>query len=110
MPRGAGLVYDYKYLKLCVRDILEHELESGDEFNNRTLALLLHPYMGLSKKDKKKIFTTPLTSLYKSGPYFICVANNVNKEEKLFTRHKRKEEVKLLCGTIITGQYYYRKI
>ena len=82
MPRGAGLVYDYKYLKLCVRDILEHELESGDEFNNRTLALLLHPYMGLSKKDKKKIFTTPLTSLYKSGPYFICVANNVNKEEK----------------------------
>ncbi len=113
MPRGSGLSYDHMYVKECIRDILVNTLESGDEFNSTTIALLLYPYKGLSKNDKQKSYLTPLPSLYKSAVYFTKIINDINREESISTRHTVgiKKTVKLYCGLEITqGLRYYRKI
>ena len=113
MPSGSGLTYDHEYLKKCIGDILVYTLDSGDEFNGITIALLLYPYKGLSKNDKQKQYLTPLTSLYKSERYIIRIINDINKEEPISTKLSvgRRKTVKLYCGLEIgQGRRYYRKI
>ena len=112
MPRGAGATYDHPYVRSCIKDILENELESGDLFDARTLSLLLSQYTGLSIRDKEKVYTLPEGTLMSSKGYFIRIARAINKESgnKLMKKHRTRKDIVLLCGRAVKGVYYYSKI
>ena len=112
MPRGGGLTYDYQYLRSCVKDIIEKEMQSGDIFFAETIAFFLTQYQGLSKNDKNKIYTSPLGSLLSSSNYFIVIMNQLVKNNEvrkiLRVRVKRNETITSICGrTKSTPSTYY---
>lgn len=113
MPRGGGLTYDYQYLRSCIKDVIENEMESGDIFFPETLAFMLTQYKGLSKHDKKKNYLSPEGTLLKSRTYFIVIMNLLIKGDELRPivrlRLKTHEEVTAICGRTKStqSQSYY---
>jgi hypothetical protein len=113
MPKGSGLTYDYPYLRSCIKDVIENEMESGDIFFPETLAFMLTQYKGLSKNDKKKNYVSPEGTLLKSSIHFIGVMNSLIKSDEL--RHiarlrlRTHEVVTAICGRTKStyNQSYY---
>jgi hypothetical protein len=113
MPKGGGTTYDYPYLRSCIKDMIENQMESGDIFFPETLAFMLTQYKGLSKKDKKKKYLSREGTLQRSRSYFIVIMNLLIKGNELRPivrlRLKTHEEVTAICGRTKSthSQSYY---
>ena len=108
MPRGAGTTYDHPYVRLCVEEILNDGLESGDMFDARTLAFMMTQYRGLSIKDINKKFVLPEGTLMSSKVYFMRIANEINEESepKIFRKRTTRSSVVLVCGRVKRNRYF----
>tara|TARA_Y100000389_G_scaffold204501_1_gene257461 strand:+ start:52 stop:402 length:351 start_codon:yes stop_codon:yes gene_type:complete len=113
MPRGNGLTYDHRYLRGCIIQIVEKELQTGDIVFSETIAYLLSPYKGLSKNDKEKNFCSPLSTLLCSSNYFLTILNSLSKNKEIRPvsriRVKKGEVITAICGRTKTtpNSHYY---